>query len=158
MNNELDIAHLNRLVEALIDSMLSYANAADAVRDDAYKEFFSNRSGERGKGVAMLQAQVKALGGVPADEGTLRGSVRRLFLDLPSAWKRGVAAVEEEMERGENHIRIMFEAAFNDKQLSPSTLVCLQQVHRLIELGREDLERLHQADSSTAPHRDIDTP
>lgn len=155
MSNDHDERELNRLIEALIDSMISYADASRGVEESDYQEFFSNRTLERRKAAAILQEQVRSLGGHPADEGSLRGAVQRLFMDLGAAWKQGPQALVAEMERGEDRILAMFGVALNDEQLSTSSRDRVRECFQLVKEGRDDLERLRTMDAYTGQTREF---
>ena len=140
-NNE-DIAVLNRLIEATIDSADGYGEAAQDVRNPELKAIFERRSRERLAAFSSLQSQVKALGGQPQDEGTLLASMHRVFVKLRSAARSGDLAVIDEVERGEDFIKSTYENALHETGLSATSLATVQHAYDSVRSGHEEMSRL----------------
>ncbi|GLQ87471.1 PA2169 family four-helix-bundle protein [Dyella flagellata] len=141
--NQEDIAVLNRLIEATIDSVDGYEEAAKDVSNPEIKAVFERRSRERLAAFTSLQSQVKALGGEPEDEGSLLASMHRAFVNLRSAAARsGDLAVIDEVERGEDRIRSKFEDAIQQAGLSASSLAAVQQAYVSVRSGHDEVSRL----------------
>ena len=106
------ISTLNSLIATTLDSADGYRKAAEKAESPAYREMFAEYAGEREQIVRDLQAQVRAQGGQPEDDGSILASAHRAFLSLRDALTGSDdAAVIREVERGEDHIKAKYEAA-----------------------------------------------
>lgn len=140
--NREDIAVLNRLIEATIDSADGYATAAEDVKNPEMKSIFQRRSRERQAACASLQSQVKALGGEPGNEGSMLASMHRVFINLRTAVRAGDLAVLDEVERGEDYIKAKYEDAINEGGLSASSLAAVQHAYDSVRSGHDEMSRL----------------
>jgi uncharacterized protein (TIGR02284 family) len=148
MSTDYDIKMLNGLIETTLDSADGYAEAAkDGTR---FTPLFAQFGAERRDAVTALQAQVRALGGEPEDEGTLLGAAHRLFVNLRQTLGGGEVAVVDEVERGEDHIKHKFEDAVRDSDVTSATRAVIAQAAAIVERGHDamrDLKHdLHCAD------------
>ena len=103
MTNEDTISHLNRLIETCKNGELGYAEAARKVEDTRLQTLLEGYSKERAGFARALQAEVKKLGGTPADSGTLGAALHRGWLDLKAIATLGAGgAILSACETGEN--------------------------------------------------------
>ncbi|WP_333676173.1 PA2169 family four-helix-bundle protein [Dyella sp.] len=140
--NSEDIAVLNRLIEATIDSVDGYDEAAKDVKNPQIRAIFQRRARERQAACASLQSQVKALGGQPQDEGTMLASMHRVFVNLRSAVRAGDLAVIDEVERGEDHIKAKYDDAISEAGLSTTSLAAVQHAYASVRSAHEEMSRL----------------
>jgi uncharacterized protein (TIGR02284 family) len=76
------IASLNRCIEVCMDSQRAYGVAAAMVRAPSLKALFQSRADERARFVLDLQVAVCKTGGFPVNQGSLKGAVRRRWMDI----------------------------------------------------------------------------
>ena len=142
-----DIKHLNDLIETTLDSAEGYAEAAKESKQPQFTELFNNRAAERKLLAALLQAQVRQLGGEPEDSGTVLASAHRFFVNLRSKMSSGDTAVVDEVERGEDHIKAKYEHALKDTELSPRTRAVIEEAYGSVKAGHDQMRdikhRLH---------------
>jgi len=75
MTAEDTVAYLNGLIETCRNGELGYAEAARLVEDTRLQTILEGYSKERAGFVKTLQAEVRKLGGTPAESGTLGGAL-----------------------------------------------------------------------------------
>jgi uncharacterized protein (TIGR02284 family) len=103
MTIEDTISHLNRLIETCKNGELGYAEAARKVEDTRLQTLLEGYSKERAGFVRALQAEVKKLGGTPADSGTLGAALHRGWLDFKAVATLGDGgAILSACETGED--------------------------------------------------------
>jgi len=73
---------LNGCIEVCIDGQKTYAVAAADVRNTSLKQMLQSHSDQRADFVIRLQETLVKLGLTPENEGTLRGSARRRFMEV----------------------------------------------------------------------------
>jgi uncharacterized protein (TIGR02284 family) len=135
-----DIRMLNDLIETTLDSAEGYAEAAkDSSR---FAQMFEARGRERRAAATVLQAQVQALGGTPADDGTLLAAAHRLFVNLRQSLGGGDTAVVDEVERGEDHIKEKYDEAAKDSDISPASRAVILQVAGSVQAGHDAMRAL----------------
>jgi len=143
-----DIRVLNDLIETTIDSADGYAEAATDSRSSRFSLTFRERASERRQLATRLQQQVEALGGTAEDEGSALASAHRLFTSLHKSLDNDSAVVDE-VERGEDHIKHMFEDALDDDDVSPPTRALIADAYRSVRSGHEQMRDLKQAAQRT---------
>lgn len=114
---------LNAIIAIALDGASTLAKGADMVKDRRAQALFATLAAERDGIVACLQAEVRSLGGVPEDRGTVVGSAHRLYAEVKSALApndhRGVI---DEIHRSEERVRDKFrELLERDKELPRAT-------------------------------------
>jgi uncharacterized protein (TIGR02284 family) len=103
MTVEDTISHLNSLIETNRNGELGYAEAAKLAKDTRLQTVFAGYSRERAGFVRALQAEVKKLGGTPAESGTVGGAMFRGWIELKSAVTLGSGgAILAACETGED--------------------------------------------------------
>lgn len=103
MTVEDTISELNSLIEMCRNGELGYAEAARRVKDTRLQTVLEGYSKERAGFVRALQAEVKKLGGTPAESGTIGAALHRGWLELKSAVTLGSGgAILSACETGED--------------------------------------------------------
>ena len=83
---------------------------------DVFKQFFTRRAAARNSMVTKTQAEIRHLGGEPAEEGTILAKAHRMFLSISSALEGNDEAAVEAVEDGEEYLRNkMKDALANDE-------------------------------------------
>ncbi|MDB5364251.1 MAG: hypothetical protein JWM77_178 [Rhodospirillales bacterium] len=140
-----DISTLNSLIATTLDSADGYERAAEDATDSGLKQLFETRARERREVVALLQDQVRALGGTPEDEGTTLAAMHRVFLDLKKIVGNDNKRVIEEVERGEDHIKSKFEDALKDPDLTAETRLVIQRAFTSVKRGHDQVSAMKHA-------------
>ncbi|MEO8746408.1 MAG: PA2169 family four-helix-bundle protein [Rhodanobacter sp.] len=133
---------LNKLVEATIDSVQGYTEAAGDARKPFFHDHFLRRADERKEVCSMLQTQVRLLGGEPYDEGTFLAPSHRMFALLCKAMSSDDKAVVDEIERGEEHIKGKFEDALQDDEISVASREVIQRGYASVLSGHHEMRAL----------------
>jgi uncharacterized protein (TIGR02284 family) len=103
MTIEDTISHLNSLIQTCRNGELGYAEAARHVEDSRIGTVLEGYSKERAGFVRALQAEVKKLGGTPAESGTIGAVLHRGWLELKAVATAGDAgAILAACETGED--------------------------------------------------------
>lgn len=144
-----DIRTLNGLIATTIDSVDGYRTSAEAVESSRYAELFTARASERSSVAEQLRAEVRRLGGNAEDDGTLLAGGHRAFLNLKAVVTgRDDAAIVNEVERGEDHIKAKYEAALADKFLSPECRSLVETAYGSVKSGHDEMSQLkHNLDA-----------
>lgn len=140
-----DISTLNSLIATTLDSADGYERAAEDATDSGLKQLFQTRGRERRQVVGELQAQVRALGGAPEDEGTTLAAMHRVFLDIKKMAGNDNKRVIEEVERGEDHIKNKFEDALKDTDLTTETRAVIQRTFTSVKRGHDQVSAMKRA-------------
>jgi uncharacterized protein (TIGR02284 family) len=143
--NNRHIEVLNNLVEATLDSAHGYRDAAKDATNPRFKSLFEKRSMERNQLTAELKAEVRGLGGVPEDDGTIIASAHRVFLDLKNAVMGSDESVVSEVEAGEEHIKAKFEEAMRQENLSAPVKDVVIKVYAVIKADHDQMRKLKHA-------------
>jgi uncharacterized protein (TIGR02284 family) len=143
-----DVRVLNDLIETTIDSADGYAEAARETRSPRFSITFHERASERRLVATRLQQKVEELGGTPEDDGSVLASAHRMFTNLRKSLT-DEAAVIDEIQRGENHIRHKFEDALDDEDVTPPTRALIADVYRSVRSGHEQMRGLRRAAHNT---------
>jgi uncharacterized protein (TIGR02284 family) len=144
-SNQHDIDTLNNLIETVIDSADGYQHAIKETETSRFSDIFARRGAERQMLTEQLQAQVRALGGSPEDDGTLLASAHRMFLNLRHAVAGGDQAVIDDVEAGEDHIKAKFEDALADTELSAATRQIIEDAYAIVKDGHDEIRDLKHA-------------
>lgn len=138
-----DISTLNSLIATTLDSVDGYTEAAKDAENGGYGQLFIARATERRAVVSDLQAEVSRLGGTPEDDGTILAGAHRAFLNLKaSVTGQDDAAIVNEVERGEDHIKAKFEEALKDDKLSPETRTVVESAFQSVKSGHDQMRDL----------------
>jgi len=97
------ISCLNGLIETCRNGELGYAEAARLVKDTRLETILEGYAKERAGFVRALQAEVRKLGGTPAESGTIGAAMHRGWMELKSlATLRSGGAILAACETGED--------------------------------------------------------
>lgn len=141
--NNYDVHVLNSLIKTTLDSRKGFLDAAEDAENTHFAAFFADFAERRAQAAATLQAEVRRLGGEPADEGSVAGAAHRTFMNLKEMFvSRDDKAIVEEVERGEDHIKSKFEEAFADDQLSSDARAVVIEAFRSVEAGHDRASEL----------------
>ncbi len=141
-----DIRTLNGLIATTIDSVDGYTEAAKDSENDRFTEMFTSRAHERRQVASDLQSEVTRLGGNAEDDGTILAGAHRAFLNLKSAVTgKDDAAIVNEVERGEDHIKAKFEGALDDNELSAETRSAIGAAWGSVKSGHDQMRDLKHA-------------
>ncbi len=110
--NKETLAEVQDLVQVNIDSYNGFLEAAEKIDDEQLAQLFRSYSSERSAQAAELKGLLGANGEQPAEKGSMAAAVHRAWIDVKAAFTGGgVHAVLAEAERGEDHIKHMYEDA-----------------------------------------------
>lgn len=138
-----DIRILNSLIATTIDSVDGYTEAAKDSDSDRLSTLFNSRAQERRKVANDLQTVVSRLGGDAEDDGTALAGAHRAFLNLKSVVTgKDDAAIVNEVERGEDHIKAKFEDAMGDNDLLPDTRTAIGAAWDSVKAGHDEMRDL----------------
>lgn len=104
MNDDHLVSTLNDLIQISIDGEKGFLACANDARERRlrHQDFFMTRATDCAQTVLDLQDLVRRLGGEPAANSTLGGTLQRQWMRLKSALTgRDDASILEECERGE---------------------------------------------------------
>lgn len=138
MGHDHDINVLNTLITTTIDSANGFERSAEDAESPRFTEMFREFGQDRRKVVGRLQERVRSLGGTPNDDGSLKADLHRRWVDMRDALsKGGDKEVIEEVERGEDYIKGKFDAALQDRELSPDTLAVIRECYESVRAGHD---------------------
>ena len=138
MGNDHDIAVLNSLITTTIDSANGFERSAEDADVPQFVDMFREFAQERRQVVGRLQERVRALGGTPNDDGSLKADLHRRWVDLRDAISRGGdQEIIEEVERGEDYLKSKYDAALEDRELSPDTLSVIREAYQSVRAGHD---------------------
>ena len=150
MNRDHDISVLNSLITTTIDSADGFERAAEDADVARFAEMFRGFAGERRQVVARLQEAVRAAGGTPNDDGSLKADLHRRWLDLRDAFSSGGdQAIVEEVERGEDYLKAKYDAALKDDRLSQGTMVVIREGYQSVVAGHDRASQLKHSMAAT---------
>ena len=152
MLNDHDVAVLNSLITTTIDSAYGFERAAEDADSGRFADLFRDFAAERRQVVAGLQSAVRALGGTPEDDGSLKADLHRRWLDLRAALSGGGGdkAVIAEVERGEDYLKAKYETALADTKLSAG-MNAIQEAYESVRARHDTASALkHRMQDATA--------
>lgn len=153
--NRHDIHVLNTLIQTAIDSADGYREASSEADDPGHRDLFGRRSFERRQVAEELQTTVRALGGDPADDGSILAKAQRAFADVRHALMRDDASMVGAVESAEDALRARFEKALEDSHISATTRETIRRAFARVSGDREDL---HDLRHSLEGQRDASNP
>ena len=137
LNSDHDVTVLNTLITTTIDSANGFERSAEDSESGTFATMFREFGSERREAVGALQERVRALGGTPNDDGSLKADLHRRFEDLRSAFGGGDKAVIEEVERGEDYLKGKYETALADQELSAECRAVIQEAYQSVRAGHD---------------------
>jgi uncharacterized protein (TIGR02284 family) len=138
---------LNAMIAVSLDGAGTLAKGADIVKDARVKSLLTELAAERDQVVTRLKEEVRGLGGVPEDRGTVVGSAHRLYTEVKNALAPDDGhGVIEEIQRSEERVREKFQELLQqDKALPPA----VREVAELqLEQVRRSCSQVRQLDAS----------
>lgn len=100
---------LNDLIQVNIDSRDGFRDAAKNVDNLTIASLFNELASQRNDQASELRAYVTGNAAEPTSEGSFAAAAHRAWMDLRSAFGGGTAAMLNEAERGEDHIKAKYE-------------------------------------------------
>jgi uncharacterized protein (TIGR02284 family) len=141
--NKHDVGVLNGLIKTTIDSVDGYRATAEAKESGRFVAMFCDRANEREDVAERLQEAVTVMGGNPEDDGSFLASAHRSFMGLKeTVMGNDDKAIVSEVERGEDVIKAKYEAALEDKNLSPSTRSLITDCYTSVKQGHDQMRDL----------------
>ena len=115
MDNNKKIQHsLNDLIEIARDGSEFYTDAASKVDNPELASLFTRMAGHKREIMNGLSADVAAIGGEPADSGTMAGSMRKGYANLRAALGNKDYAYVAELEELEDRLLEAFRETISD--------------------------------------------
>jgi uncharacterized protein (TIGR02284 family) len=151
MTNDQDLDILNSLITTTIDSAHGFEHAAEHADAGRFRDLFSEFATERRQVVSALQQAVRAMGGTPNDDGSLKADLHRRWIDLRDAISGGGdKEVIEEVERGEDYLKGKYDAALADGGLSETALGVIRTAYQSVRAGHDRASQLKHATESAS--------
>jgi uncharacterized protein (TIGR02284 family) len=145
VNREELIECLNDLIETCRDGEKGFEAAADHVEDQELKKFFNQRSQQRAQFASELQAEVRQLGGTPAEGGSVSAAFHRGWMNIKSVLTGGsVYAIVAECEQGEDAALVNY-ARVLKQNLPPNVLPVVKHQYTEIKRTHDRLRDWEQA-------------
>lgn len=113
-NNKKTQHSLNDLIEIARDGSDFYTEAASKVDNPELASLFTRMAGHKREILNGLSADVAAIGGEPADSGTMAGSMRKGYANLRAALGNKDYAYVAELEELEDRLLEAFRETIQD--------------------------------------------
>ncbi|WP_188055504.1 PA2169 family four-helix-bundle protein [Sphingosinithalassobacter sp. CS137] len=139
-----DTAKLDDLIVTTIDSVRGYEYSAEHAEAGRHATFFAEMAEERLAVVDRLQRASHALGGTPADYGSVAGTVHRRIEALRRVLGGDDAALLSEIERGEDYLKEEFERALDDAHVSDATRDIIRDCYASVRRGHDRARALRE--------------
>lgn len=137
-NTDHDINVLNTLIKTILDSRKGFLDAAEDAKSTEFAAFFADFAGRREQAAAILQNEVRRLGGSAEDEASFLGAAHRTFLNIKQLFvDRDDKAIINEVERGEDYIKEKFDIALSDGKVSSSTRSVIENAYISVREGHD---------------------
>jgi uncharacterized protein (TIGR02284 family) len=146
-----DVEILNSLITTTIDSANGFERSAEDADAGRFKQLFADFARERRQVVADLQQAVRAAGGTPNDDGSLKADLHRRWLDLRDAISGGGdREVIEEVERGEDYLKAKYDEALRDTDLGGTARETIERAYESVRAGHDRASALkHQMQATS---------
>lgn len=129
MDTNKKIQHsLNDLIEIARDGSEFYTEAASKVDNPELSALFTQMAGHKREIVSGLTADVSAIGGEPADKGTVAGSMRQAYANVRAALGNKDYAYVAELEEVEDKLLEAFKDTIQDND-APAAAKAAAQRH-----------------------------
>jgi uncharacterized protein (TIGR02284 family) len=127
MDNQF-IKPINHTIELLINSQEGFQKACDVVSENyPLRVEFSRRATARAHLARELQQQVRALGGVPADDGTMGGTMNRAVMEISSLFRKDEKAALNAIDRSEEKLANEIANTIAENTFDPQTRGLLER-------------------------------
>ena len=134
---------LKTLTSTLNDSVNGYRDAAENAEGSQFQQIFRDNASERERVAGELAGEVRRLGGNPDDDGTMLGKTHQAWLDLKAAVTgRDDKAIINEVERGEDYLKVKFETALADDSLTAESRQIVERVYQSVRKGHDQISQL----------------
>jgi uncharacterized protein (TIGR02284 family) len=153
MGSDHDTKVLNSLITTTIDSALGFERSAEDAKAGNFVAMFRDFAGQRRGVVAELQQTVRALGGTPEDDGSLKADLHRRWVDLRAAigGDGGDRAIIMEVERGEDYLKGKYDEALADTELSETAREAIRTAYQSVRAGHDTASALkHRMEAADA--------
>jgi uncharacterized protein (TIGR02284 family) len=141
---------LQDLLRVNIDSENGFRDAAEQVDDVALRRIFRQFADERQSNSSELKQFVQFNGESPVQDGSVMAALHRTWMDLKAALTSNDAkAVLNEAERGEDHIKHMYEDVLTESAGSPVHDV-LQHQYVKIKAAHDVVRDLRDAENAAS--------
>jgi len=144
------VSTLNDLIETSKNGEEGFRLAAEHAQDPQLKGLLQKYADECRQAVSELQQAVAGMGGKPEHTGTVAGAAHRAWVKLREAvTKDDDQAILDEVERGEDHAKAIYQKALKDTLPTPIRAIVQKQYegtvqhHNRIRDLRNAHERLH---------------
>jgi uncharacterized protein (TIGR02284 family) len=144
------IDKLQDLLRVNIDSENGFRDAAEQVDDVALRRIFRQFADERQNNAAELKQFVEFNGEEPVKEGSVLAAIHRSWMDLKAALSSNDAkAILNEAERGEDHIKQMYEDILTETAGSAVNDV-LQHQYAKVKAAHDVVRDLRDAENAAS--------
>lgn len=135
MNTEKKIQHsLNDLIEIARDGGDFYTEAAGKVQNPELSSLFGQMAAHKREIVDGLSADVAAVGGKPAEHGTMVGSMQQLYGKVRAAFGDTDYGYVAELEESEDRLLKAFKQTIADDDTPPQARAMAEQfLPRVVE-------------------------
>jgi uncharacterized protein (TIGR02284 family) len=141
---------LQDLLRVNIDSENGFRDAAEQVDDVALRRIFRQFADERQSNAAELKQFVELNGEAAVDDGSVLAAIHRAWMDLKAAVSsRDAKAVLTEAERGEDHIKQMYEDVLTETAGSAVNDV-LQHQYAKVKAAHDVVRDLRDAENAAS--------
>ena len=142
------IALLNDLSQTCEDGEKGFRDAAEGLQDPTIRALFIELGEEREALATELQAEVRRLGGQPAESGSAAGAMHRGWINLKSALTgEDDAAIIAEAERGEDVAKGAYEKAL-ETALPSEVQYLVQRQYSRVRAAHDQVRDLKHATSA----------
>ncbi len=111
---------LNDLVAIARDGQEFYAEAAQKVEDAELSALFSRIAGTKAKIVSELSSAVQAAGGTPDDDGTMVGTMQKMYGTIRAMLGDTQYGYVAQLEESEDRLLHAFEDTIGDNDTPPA--------------------------------------
>jgi uncharacterized protein (TIGR02284 family) len=143
------IGVLNTLIETCRDGQEGFQEAAENVVRSDIKQLFTEAAMQRARFLGELQAEVRALGGDPADAGSVAGALHRAWIDVKGTFSgRDEESILAEAERGEDSAVEAYRDALenelpaNLRAIISAQYADVQRTHDVVKQYRNTYQKL----------------
>jgi uncharacterized protein (TIGR02284 family) len=145
---EATVSKLQDLLRANIDSENGFRDAAEQVEDVALRRIFRQFADERQNNAAELKQFVEYNGESPVEAGSILASIHRTWMDFKAALtSNDDKAVLNEAERGEDHIKHLYEDVLVETAGSAANDV-LQHQYMKVKAAHDVVRDLRDAENA----------
>ncbi|MAZ26641.1 MAG: hypothetical protein CL868_06125 [Cytophagaceae bacterium] len=134
---------LNELLEKNYDAEAGYKKAAEDVKNQALKNYFTSRAKDRYDFGHQLKDEIKSFGESPEKGTSLKGDLHRSWMDLKSAFSSDKEeSILEEAVRGEKAAIEDYNKIIAKNDLPPSTENLIIRQRNSVESALDEIKSL----------------